>query len=128
MVKLDPEKYGPYVVFENGKKVLYVETLKAIYGHLLASILFYKKFRKDLEAEDFIFNPYDPCVANRLKEGKQQTVRFHVDDLMSSHVDSKVNDKFEEMVEQEIWKLRKSEVYERKSSQLFGYDFRFSRG
>ena len=42
LVKLDPEKYGPYVVFENGKKVLYVETLKAIYGHLLASILFYK--------------------------------------------------------------------------------------
>jgi hypothetical protein len=27
--------------------------------------------------------------------GKQHTVRFHVDDLMSSHVDSKVNDEFE---------------------------------
>ena len=94
LVKLNPEKYGPYVVFENGKKVLYVETLKAIYGHLLASILFYKKFRKDLEAEDFIFNPYDPCVANRLKEGKQQTVRFHVDDLMSSHINTRINDEF----------------------------------
>ena len=37
---------------------------------------------------------YDPCVANRDVKGKQQTVRFHVDDLMSSHMDSKVNDKF----------------------------------
>ena len=26
--------------------------------------------------------------------GKQQTVRFHVDDLMSSHEDKKVNDEF----------------------------------
>ena len=49
-----------------------------------------------MEAEDFKFNAYDPCVANRMIERKQQTVRFHVDDLMSSHVNSKVNDKFEE--------------------------------
>ena len=42
-----------------------------------------------------MFNPYDPCVANRVTNGKQQTIAFHVDDLKSSHVDPKVNDKFE---------------------------------
>ena len=37
---------------------------------------------------------YDPCVANRMVKGKQQTVVFHVDDLKCSHVDKKVNSNF----------------------------------
>ena len=41
-----------------------------------------------------MFNSYDPCVCNRMIDGKQHTVRFHVDDLMSSHMDPKVNDEF----------------------------------
>ena len=40
-------------------------------------------------------NPYNPCVANRQVNGKQHTIRYHVDDLMSSHVNPSVNDKFE---------------------------------
>ena len=32
MVQLDPDKYGPCVVFEKGKKVVYVQVLRAIYG------------------------------------------------------------------------------------------------
>ena len=47
-----------------------------------------------MEQQDFKFNPYDACVANKQVKGKQHTVHFHVDDLMSSHVDSKVNDEF----------------------------------
>jgi len=74
--------------------VIYVEVLRAIYGMLVASMLWYKKFRKDLEGIGFKFNPYDPCVANRKVNGKQHTVRFHVDDLMSSHENGKVNEKF----------------------------------
>lgn len=61
---------------------------------LEASLLFYKKLRADLEGIGFEFNPYDPCIANRMVENKQQTIRFHVDDLMSSHVNPKVNDEF----------------------------------
>ena len=61
---------------------------------LVAALLWYKKFKGDLETIGFKFNPYDPCVANRKIKGKQHTVRFHVDDLMSSHVDKRVNDKF----------------------------------
>ena len=34
-------------------------------------------------------------MANRVTKGKQQTVRFHVDDLLSSHVDPQVNDEFD---------------------------------
>ena len=47
-----------------------------------------------MEQIGFKFNRYDPCVANRMVQGKQQTVRFHVDDLMSSHAMRKVNDEF----------------------------------
>ena len=94
LLKIAPEVYGPYVVFENGKKVIYVQVLRALYGMLIAALLWYKKFRSDLEEVGFVFNPYDPCVANHDVRGKQQTVRFHVDDLMSSHMDSKVNDEF----------------------------------
>ena len=67
---------------------------KALYGALISSLLWYKAFRKDLEGIGFEFNPYDPCVANRIVREKQHTIRFHVDDLMSSHVDDLVNTEF----------------------------------
>jgi hypothetical protein len=85
LVDINPKLYGPAVVLENRKKVLYVEVLKAIYGMIKAALLWYKTFRKDLEDAGFIFNPYDPCVANKKVQGSQQTILFHVDDLKSSH-------------------------------------------
>ena len=94
LIKLDPTLYGPYVVFEKGEKVIYVRVLKAIYGMLQAALLWYQKFRTDLESEGYVFNPYDSCVANKVINGKQHTVVFHVDDLKCSHVDAKVNDNF----------------------------------
>jgi Reverse transcriptase (RNA-dependent DNA polymerase) len=93
LIEIDP-KYGQYAVYEKGKKILYVVVLRAIYGMLQAALLWYKKFRGDLESIGFKFNPYDPCVANRMVNNKQHTVLFHVDDLKSSHVDKKVNDDF----------------------------------
>ena len=94
MVQMAPEVYGPYVVFENGKRVIYTQVLRAIYGMLVASLLWYKAFRGELEQKGYVFNNYDPCVCNKTIQGKQHTVRFHVDDLMCSHVDKRVNDKF----------------------------------
>jgi hypothetical protein len=93
------ETYEPYIVHEGNKKVLYVRMLRALYGMLIALILNYKKFRKDIKGIGFIVNPYDPCVANRIVGGKQQTVTWHADDLKLSHVDPKVNDEFYEWLE-----------------------------
>jgi hypothetical protein len=95
LVDINPELYGPAVVLENGKKVLYVEVLKAIFGMLEAALLWYKTFRKDLEDNRFIFNQYNPCVANKKVQGSQQTIVFHVDNLKSSHKSKSVNNKFE---------------------------------
>ena len=94
LVELSPETYADYVVYEGKSKVLYVVMEKALYGMLQSSLLYYKKFRKDIESIGFKVNPYDPCVANRIVNGKQHTVTWHVDDLKSSHVDPKVNDEF----------------------------------
>jgi hypothetical protein len=85
LVQMNPSVYKNFVVYEQGKRIIYVRVLKAIYGQLVAALLLYKKIRKELEGEGFKFNPYDPCVANRRIHGSQHTVRFHVDDLMSSH-------------------------------------------
>ena len=94
LVNINTDLYRGYIVFENGKKILYVEVLRAIYGMLIAALLFYRKFREDMEEHGFQFNPYDSCVANKMIDGKLQTARFHVDNLMSSHVDKKVNGDF----------------------------------
>jgi hypothetical protein len=44
LLEIAPEMYEPYVVYEGKKKVLYVRMLKALYGMLISSILYYKKF------------------------------------------------------------------------------------
>jgi hypothetical protein len=99
LVTLDPQTYRSTVVLGGNVKVLYVRVLKAIYGLLQSSLLFYKQLRKDLEGQGFVVNPYDPCIANRIVNGKQQTVAWHVDDLKGSHVDPVVNTQMLEWLE-----------------------------
>jgi hypothetical protein len=62
---------------------------------LETALLWYRTFRRDLEDIGFVFNPYNPCVANKKVQGSQQTIIFHVDDLKSSHKSKLVNNKFE---------------------------------
>jgi hypothetical protein len=69
LVELNPELYGPYVVYEKNRKVLYVQVMRAIYEMLEAAILWYKTFRGELEQKGFKFNPYDPSVANHTEKG-----------------------------------------------------------
>ena len=64
LIEMNPELYEKYVRYVHGKKVLYVRMLKALYGMMIASMLYYKKFKKDIKSIGFVLNPYDPCVAN----------------------------------------------------------------
>ena len=61
---------------------------------LVEIILLYKKFCVDLEKIVFEFNPYGPCVTNRIQVGTKHTVRFHVDNVISSHVNPNVFNNF----------------------------------
>ena len=74
LVQMSPEVYGPFVVMERGKRVLYVRLLRALYGQLEAALLWYRKLCSDLEGIGFKFNPYDACIANRKVKGSQHTV------------------------------------------------------
>ena len=82
MVQVDPSMYRKYVTYSpNGQAMLYVRLSKALYGMLRAALLFYKRLRSDLENMGFEVNPYDPCVANKMVNGHQMTMCWHVDDL-----------------------------------------------
>ena len=61
--------------------------LKALYGMIKVSILYYKKFRTDIESIGYLVNPYDACVANIIINGKHHALTWHVDDVKASHVD-----------------------------------------
>jgi hypothetical protein len=86
MVQIAPKTYRKYITTDKkGTRILYVTLQKALYGLMRASLLFYRKLRKELEGYGLVVNPYDPCVANMMmKGGKQLTVAWHVDDLMVS--------------------------------------------
>jgi hypothetical protein len=68
---------------------------------MVASLLYYHKFVKILTDIDFVINPYDPCVANKMIEGDQMTICFHVDDCKLSHRKTKVMDSMIEYLRQE---------------------------
>jgi len=90
---LCPETYNRHVTYENGRPVLYLKLNKALYGTLQAALLFYNDLRDFLVEElGFAVNPYDECVANKMIDGKQCTVLWHVDDLKISHVSEAVVD------------------------------------
>ena len=91
LAKLDPEKYNPCITTDrSGKKKLYARANKAIYGTLRAALLFWENLSGKLQEWGFEINPYDHCTANKMINGKQCTINWHVDDLMISHVDEAV--------------------------------------
>ena len=87
---------------------------------LTASLLWYLKFKKDLENIGFKFNDYDPYIANCMVNGIQHTVRCHVDDLLSSHVDPKVNDRFQVWLEKMYGKYKAVEPTRGKKHDYLG--------
>jgi hypothetical protein len=93
LVNIAPHVYGPYISFnKTGQKVLLVQCLNALYGTMVAALLYYKKFVKSLTEHGFKFSPYDACVANTTVNGKQITICFHVNECKISHELRKVVD------------------------------------
>jgi hypothetical protein len=94
LVEIAPEAYKSYVSKDKkGNKQLMVQFQNALYGTMVASLLYYRKFVKSLMDIGFTINPYDPCVANKIIEGKQMTICFHVDDCKLSHRKNTVMDR-----------------------------------
>ena len=49
-----------------------------------------QKVAKHLQDKDFVCNDYDMCTFNKMVNGNQLTIQFHVDDLKASHHDPDV--------------------------------------
>ncbi len=50
-------------------------------------LLFYQKLVSELKSSGFVVNLYDPYIANKIVDGHQLTLQWHVDNLMISHID-----------------------------------------
>jgi hypothetical protein len=94
LVKIAPDVYKSYATTDKkGIRQRVVRCKNALYGTMVASLLYYRKFTKSLTGIGFELNPYDPCVANKIIEGKQMTICFHVDDCKLSHHSTEVMDR-----------------------------------
>ena len=51
-----------------------------------SAVLFYRKLVSKLQEMGFEINPYNPGVANKMVNGTQMMIRWHVDDLMISYL------------------------------------------
>jgi len=98
-------KYAPFVVVESGKRVLYLRLLKALYGCVKSALLWYELFTETLIGMGFELNPYDPCVANSMINGKQCTIAWYVDDNKILHVSPKVVTRIVEAIEARFGKM-----------------------
>jgi hypothetical protein len=88
MVQVAPNLYRKYISDNRMRMAtLYVKMQKAIYGLLRSALLFYKMLVVDLEDNGFTIDPYDPCVENKVMNGTQMALCWHVDDLKVSQVD-----------------------------------------
>ena len=90
-------------------------------------MLWYKELRQKLESIGFRINPYDPCVANWIVRKKQHTVRFHVDDILSSHMDKEVNDEFHKWLQDTFGKLKEVKCSRGKVHEFLGQKIDFSK-
>lgn len=125
LCELEPD-FIPYVEMEGGQKVVYVHVTKAIYGLLVSSMLFYKKLIQDLMRYGFVVNPYDPCVANKMVDGNQLTISWHVDDLKASHMKPKVIDDFAEWVNKTYGEIAAVKVVRGTIHNYLGMTFDYS--
>jgi hypothetical protein len=92
LLKIDRELYEPHLVRERGELTMYVELLKALYGSMQAARLFWERLSKQLVEWGFTPNPYDSCMVNKIVDGKQLTVAWHVNDPKISQVATRVVD------------------------------------
>ena len=104
LLEVDHDMYAPYVTHEGRERVMYMELLKALYGTVWAAQLFWEKLTAKLLEWDFMPNPYDLCITNKIVQGKQLTVAWHVDDLKVSHKISTIVNQFITDMENEFGK------------------------
>ena len=98
--------YKKFVTIENGRKVIYVKLKKALYGCVTSALLWYELFTDTLKKMGFELNEYEPCIANKIINGKQCTIVWYVDDVKVSHDDEKVVDEIFDSMNKKFGNLK----------------------
>jgi len=78
LAEVDPSA----VPFQNDKGQLCVRLKRALYGCVQSARLWLEKLRDTLVSLGFEANPYDLCTFNKVVDGEQISIAFHVDDLL----------------------------------------------
>ena len=85
--------------------MIYTKLSKALYGTLQVVLLFWRNLSGFLIHKlGFEANPYDFCVMNKIINGSQCTIGWHVDDSKISHIDGKVNQEILDILQKEYGK------------------------
>ena len=103
-----------------------MELSKALYGTLRVALLFWKLLTSKLVEWGFEINPYDWCVANKIIDGKQCTICFHVDDLKILHVCYDVVSQVIKLIDDEFGKLEPMSVMRGKQHEYLGMELDYS--
>ena len=126
LVESDPIKWKKHLYKENGKWVIYVICNKEIYGTMNAALLAYKKLAKLFQMWGFKMNPYDACVWNKIVNGTQFTIMFHIDDLLMGHYNPNIVTLYIRKLQKEYGSLEDLTVTRGKVHEYLGMtvDFR----
>ena len=101
LLHINHEMYEDYIMIERGEWVMYMELLKVLYGTLQAACLFWQRLSKQLiDMWGLVPNKYNDCVVNKMINGHQMTVVWHVDDFKLSHMDAGEVEKFVQQMEE----------------------------
>lgn len=126
MAMVDPSLYRPHIMIEHGKPVLYAVLKKVLYGMLQAALKFWRQITADLISLDYTVNPYDWCVANKIVNGKQHTVGWHVDDFLMSHEDADVNSQLIEWFQNKYGRISPLTVHRGSVHEYLGMTLDFT--
>ena len=126
LIKIDPT-YQQFLTYERNRPVIYAELKKALYGTVQAAYLFWQNLTSFLvDKLGFKVNPYDPCVANKVVDGAQCTVVWHVDDLKVSHRDQSVLEWFIDELNREYGKEAEVTVQRGSTHDYLGMTITFN--
>jgi hypothetical protein len=121
-----PELRKFLITTKRGTKILYCKANKAIYGTLRAALLFWENLSGKLREWGFEHNNYDSCTVNKIINGKQATIVWHVDDLKISHIDPDVVTSIIKLLEDEFGKTAPLTIRRGLSHEYLGMDIEYT--
>ena len=92
--------------YQDGNGAVIDKLDKALYGCVELAVLLYKDLKATFVTDEYRVNPYDLCVFNKVYEGEQVTVIFHVDELLGACILSEASEDLNEVLIKKYKKVK----------------------